>query len=150
MGTKYAGTTEERRALDTYIKLHRAAQSSMKRTSDHLDRCNLTISQFAVLEALYHLGTLSQRDLAAKLLTSTGNMTTVLKNLEREELVQRVRDSLDNRFMRVDITAKGRQLIEQILPEHVYGIVEEMSVLTAAEQEELARLTRKLGLQERK
>jgi len=149
LGTKYDGTVEEQRALDAYIKLQRAALSSMKRTSAHLDHCHLTVSQFAVLEALYHLGTLSQRDLAAKLLTSTGNMTTVLKNLERDELIQRVRDSHDNRFMRVNITIKGEQLIEQILDEHVRGIVEEMRVLTAAEQEELARLARKLGLQER-
>ena len=48
----------------------------------HLADHDLTVSQFGVLEALHHRGTLSQRDLARKLLTSTGNISIVLKNLE--------------------------------------------------------------------
>jgi MarR family 2-MHQ and catechol resistance regulon transcriptional repressor len=101
-----------------------------------------------VLEALYHLGTLSQRDLAEKLLKSTGNMSVVLKNLEKRGLIARERDPDDNRYMRVCITDAGRDLLVSFFDSHVRGIVEEMSALTAAEQEELARLCRKLGLRE--
>ena len=52
------------------------------------------------------------------------------------------------RYMQVCITQAGRDCLLSFFPEHVRGIVEEMSVLTAAEQEELARLCRKLGLRE--
>ncbi|MEO1441245.1 MAG: MarR family transcriptional regulator, partial [Chloroflexota bacterium] len=79
MGTRYKGTSEEIRALNTYIKLQRASESVIQRTTDHLSDYNLTLSQFSALEALYHLGTLSQVDVARKLLKSTGNITTVLK-----------------------------------------------------------------------
>ena len=48
----------------------------------HLADHDLTVSHFGVLEALHHPGTLSQRDLARKLLKSTGNISIVLKNLE--------------------------------------------------------------------
>ena len=52
---------------------------------------DLTISQFGVLEALYHKGPLCQRDIAAKILKSTGNITMVIDNLEKRELVRRER-----------------------------------------------------------
>jgi hypothetical protein len=43
---------------------------------------------------------------------------------------------------------QGRSVIDKILTPHIAGIVAEMSILTAAEQDELARLSRKLGLRE--
>ena len=146
MGTKYKGTETERRALDTYIKLTRATECVLERTNRHLAQHRLTVSQFGVLEALYHLGTLSQVDLARKLLKSSGNITTVLQNLERDGLISRERDPNDQRYVRVSITPAGRDLIEKILPQHVAGIVADLQVLSEAEQLQLAELCRKLGL----
>ena len=148
MPTKYRGTPEETRALNAYIKLQRAAESVLTRTTAHLSHYNLTISQFAILEALYHLGTLSQRELAEKLLKSTGNMSIVLKNIEKRGLVSRERDPQDNRYVQVCITDSGTAIIESLLNQHVAGIVADMCVLTAEEQETLSRLCRKLGLRE--
>ena len=148
MPTRYPGSEEEIRALNTYIKLQRAAETALHRTTAHLSAYDLSTSQFAVLEALYHLGTLSQRALAEKLLKSTGNISIVLKNMEKRGLIERHRDPDDNRYMQVSITDVGRELIGGMFANHVAGIVAEISVLTAAEQEELARLCRKLGLRE--
>jgi MarR family 2-MHQ and catechol resistance regulon transcriptional repressor len=148
MPTKYKGTLEQTRALNAYIKLQRAAESVITRTTSHLSDYSLTLSQFAILEALYHLGTLSQRELADKLLKSTGNMSIVLKNIEKRGLVSRKRDPQDNRYVQVCITEHGAALIESMLDQHVDGIVEDMGVLSAAEQETLSRLCRKLGLRE--
>ena len=145
MGTRYRGTQEEVRALDTYIKLMRAAELVTTRIHRHLTTVNLTISQFGVLEALFHLGSLSQRDLAEKLLKSGGNMTMVIDNLEKRQLVKRERSVEDRRFVSVCLTDEGRQLISDIFPQHVEAVVEEMRVLTELEQEELGRLCLRLG-----
>ena len=145
MPTKYSGTETEVLALNTYIKLQRAAETVLTRTTGHLSRFNLTTSQFAVMEALYHLGTLSQRDLAAKLLKSTGNMSTVLKNLEKRGLISRQRNPKDNRYMRVCLSPAGEKLLLSFFADHVQGIVADMSILDPAEQHELSRLCRKLG-----
>ena len=88
---------------------------------------------------------MSQVELARKLLSSTANITTVLQNLEKTGLISRARDPEDQRYVRVSITESGRALIERILPAHVAGIVEDLSVLTPEEQETLGRLSRKLG-----
>ncbi len=146
MGTKYQGTSDEVRALETYIKLTRAAESVISRATADLAQYNLSLSQFMVLEALYHLGTLSQVEVAQKLLKSTGNITTVLQNLEKRDLICRQRDTDDQRYIRVSITEPGRELIAGMFPSHVRGIVDTMSALSADEQDVLATLSRKLGL----
>ncbi|MCO6445018.1 MAG: MarR family transcriptional regulator [Anaerolineae bacterium] len=146
MPTHYAGAADDIRALNAYIKLQRAAESVLQRTSAHLAAHNLSLSQFAVLEALYHLGTLSQITLAAKLLKSTGNISSVLKTCEKHGLITRERDPHDNRVMQVRITAPGRALLESILPAHIAGICAAMSVLSPAEQDTLGALCKRLGL----
>jgi MarR family transcriptional regulator, 2-MHQ and catechol-resistance regulon repressor len=145
MGTKFQGTDEEINALNTYIKLTRAAESVFDRTNAHIASYDLTTTQFAVLEALHHLGTLSQVELAQKLLKSTGNITTVLQNLEKRNLICRVRDPNDQRYVQVSLTDTGRELIARIFPVHVQGIVAAMNVLSTEEQTTLAHLCRKLG-----
>lgn len=148
MGTRYQGTPAEVRALDAFIKLVRAADSVSSRIHRHLDASQLTISQFGVLEAIYHLGPLTQRELGAKLLKSGGNMTLVIDNLEKRQLAKRDRQTDDRRCILVHLTEQGRALIEEVFPRHVAAVVQEMGLLSAAEQEELARLCRRLGKQE--
>jgi MarR family 2-MHQ and catechol resistance regulon transcriptional repressor len=147
MGTKYAGTKEEKRALNTFIKLIRAGQSLSGRVEAHFSELGLTVSQFGVLEALFHLGPLNQKNLAAKILKSTGNITMVIDNLEKRGLVKRTRDEKDRRHYSVGITRKGADMITSFFPQHVARIVKEMSVISGAEQKELGRLCKKIGLQ---
>lgn len=147
MGTHYQGTKEERRALDLYIKLSRAAESVNQRVNRHLQDAHLTVSQFGVLEAIYHLGPLTPGQLCDKILRSTGNLTLVIDNLEKRRLVARRQNPEDRRSTIVELTPAGCELIAAMLPVHVQTVVQEMAVLSPAEQEQLAALCRKLGLQ---
>lgn len=145
MPTRYAGTPEDRAALDAYIKLWRAAHAVETTAHRHLAEHGLTVSQFGVLEALYHLGPLSQRQLAEKILRSSGNLTLVIDNLERDGLVRRERDAHDRRVTNVFLTEAGETLITRVLPDHVRGIREVFAGLTPDELGQLAALSRKLG-----
>ncbi len=146
MPTRYKGTAEEVLALDTLIKLNRSANAVQSRLSPVLQKeFGLTESQFAVLEALYHLGPLNQGELCRKILRSGSNLTTVVDNLERDGLVRRVRDEGDRRIQVVHITEQGQTLLERTLPQHVERVVGLMSALAPDEQRELGRLCRKLG-----
>lgn len=148
MSTHYRGTKEEKIALDLYIKLSRAADTVSARINHHLHDHGLTVSQFGVLEAIYHLGPMSPGELCEKILRSTGNMTLVIDNLEKRDLVVRMQNPEDRRSVIVELTATGKALIETIFPAHVATVVNEVRILSAAEQVELARLCRKLGLQQ--
>ena len=138
----------EKRALSAYTKMVRAAESVTGRTTRILAASHLTISQFGILEVLFHKGSLCQRELAAKILKSTGNITMVIDNLEKNNLVRRERVHEDRRFIAVHLTESGRLLIEKVFPLIMAAIVSEMSILPESEQEELARLCRRIGLQE--
>lgn len=146
MGTHYIGSEEDVLALDVYIKLSRAADAVTMRINAHLADYNLTISQFGVLESIYHLGPLYQNQLAQKILKSSGNMTLVIDNLVKRDLVERIRDQKDRRYVAIHLTENGRSLIETIFPKHVQIVVEEMNTLSSSEQSELAHLCRKVGI----
>ena len=146
MSDPYRGNKVEIRALKTYVKLMRAAESVTTRIHRHLTSTGLTISQFAVLEALYQLGPLSHREIGRKILRSSGNITMVIDNLEKNGLVKRKRNQADRRFYIVHLTDKGYNLIHEIFPPHAAVIAEDLGVLTAAEQDDLGRLCKKLGL----
>ena len=149
MGTAYEGNEQEVRALNAYIKLMRAAETITSRLNRNLASADLTVSQFGVLETLFHKGALCQRDIAKKILKSTGNITMVIDNLEKRGLVKRERGSEDRRFITIHLTEKGAQLIAEIFPRHASAITDEMGTLTAEEQADLSRLCRKLGLKEK-
>jgi len=146
MRREYRGNQKEVLALSTYVKLMRAVESTTTRIHKHLASAGLTLSQFAVLEALYHLGPLYQREIGQKLLRSSGNITMVIDNLEKRGYVKRERKKEDRRFMMVRLTAEGSELISKVFPRHAAVIAREMSALSEREQETLAQLCKKLGL----
>ena len=146
MGTHYKGKKSDVRAMDAYLKLMRAADTLESHSLKHIKDAGLTASQFGVLEALLHLGPLQQSVISEKLLKSGGNITMVIDNLEKRELIRRVINPEDRRCVKVHLTDKGRHLIAAVFPEHVTFVTSIMSSLSSDEQELLAALCRKLGL----
>ena len=146
MGTHYAGTEDEVRALNCYIKLMRASDAVAHSINEHLRNEGLTISQFGVLEVLYHVGPMAVGQLGARILRTSGNMTMVVDNLVKRGLICRQRLSEDRRRVDIRLSDEGKALIEDIWPEHLSGIMQAFSALDSEEQEELDRLCRKLGL----
>jgi len=137
------------RALNTYTKLVRAAESVTSRAHRVLAEPKLTVSQFGVLEALYHKGPLCQRDIGSKILKSSGNITLVIDNLEKQNLVSRVRDESDRRYFTINLTESGTTLISKVFADVEAAIVTEMASLDEDEQVLLGQLCKKLGIKGR-
>jgi MarR family 2-MHQ and catechol resistance regulon transcriptional repressor len=146
MQDELGGNNKVVRALGTYVKLMRAAESITSRVHKHLSSVGLTVSQFGVLEAIYHLGPLSQKDLGQKILRSSGNITLVIDNLEKRRLVRRERDSSDRRIFVVHLTGEGQKLICKIFPSHAARITDELRVLDEKDQMMLGNLCKKVGM----
>jgi MarR family 2-MHQ and catechol resistance regulon transcriptional repressor len=147
-GTPFPGTAEETLALSTYIKLLRATGSVKSRIDRHQTAGDLSDAQFGTLDMLYHLGPIYQQAIGDKLLISKSNVVAVIDKLEERGLVRRRRSREDRRRVFIHLTDKGRVLFKTLLPAHVAAIVDELSCLTDAEQKDLGRLCRKLGLNE--
>lgn len=125
----------------------RAANTARNVAARNLGDSSLTLTQFAVLEALYHLGPMSLTDIAQKVLTTGGNLTMVVGNLEKQGLAKRQRCPEDRRVLIVVLTAKGKTLIRGLFPEHAAAITGFMNTLSEAEQKYLGDLCRKLAKQ---
>jgi len=132
-------------AVRAYVKLMRATRSVTARLEPTLAACGLTLTQLGVLEAVLHLGPLPHRELGRKLLTSPGNLSDVVDKLAARGLVCRVRDAVDRRLVRVELTPAGRALIEGVFPRHAADIARAMGALDGGELAALDGLLKRLG-----
>lgn len=134
---------KQQRALDVYVKLMRATNQATGRIHSHLKKDNLTISQFGVLEALYHLGSLSHCELGKKILKSNANLTTVVDSLEKKSLVIRDRSEKDRRRVRVLLTNSGKDLIRRVFPRHAEIVAKELQFLSDEDKSRLSEILHK-------
>ena len=116
-------------ALKLWVVLNRASRAISGRIRASVERNDLSLSEFGVLEALYAKGPL-----------------LVVDKLEDRGLLVRRPSPGDRRALRVELTAKGRKLIARIFPEHAEQFREAMSGLRAGEQRELTAMLKRLGV----
>jgi MarR family 2-MHQ and catechol resistance regulon transcriptional repressor len=147
MGTHYKGSRRTVDALNSYTKLIRSTESLSSKISLELSDYGLTESQFGVLDALFHLGPMKHKEIGKKILKSGGNITMVINNLERCQLVQRKRGEKDKRQFIIHLTPKGKNNFQELLPHIVKKIKKHFQILNKEEQKELQRLCKIIGLQ---
>ena len=145
MGTHYKGGAAAVRALDALIKLVRCTSSLQTRLDAGIREEGFTPTQFGILEALLHLGPLEPCELGPKLLTSRPNVVLLVDQLEERRLVRRTPVEGDRRRVLIELTPAGRRAIHRGFPRHARHVAQELSVLSAAEQEQLGRLCKRLG-----
>lgn len=131
--------------LNILIGLHRAANEIDRRTAKIAKAHGLTLGQFAVLEALFHKGDLSVGEVQEKILSSTGTIPVIVKNLESKGLLLRLEDPRDKRKRVLHLTEEGSALIQTVFPENKTMIIRSMDRLSSDEKSELLRLLKKLG-----
>jgi len=109
--------------LRAHIELSRAFLKIRAKEIAWLAQQGLTLTQFAILEALYHLGELSVGEITKVILSTPGNMTVVIKNLHTKGLIEVFPSPKDKRIKILRITSEGRAIIETIFPGHVEHLV---------------------------
>ena len=129
--------------LSTLIVFTRAEQKIHKIEYETIKAGGLTNSQFAVLEVLYSKGDLKICEIIEKILTTSGNVTVVIKNLEKDGLVSKNIDPEDKRSMLISITDKGKKIMDEIFPKHVDNINNIFDILTIEEKLELKKILKK-------
>lgn len=136
----------QERALKLFVVLARASKAVNDRVHEHADLHNLTLTEFVILEALYHKGPLLLGDVQKKILLSSGGVTYTVDRLAEKGLVERRECETDRRARYAALTPKGEALIGRIFPDHAARIEGTLSVLSAREQDAVISLLRKLGL----
>ncbi len=134
------------RALKLWVVMNRAMRAIEDHLENQVQRHDLTMSEFAVLEALYHKGPLPLGEIGSRVLLSGGSMTYIIDKLEKRGLLKRTACPNDRRSIHAILTDEGVARMDIVFPEHAGLINELMQVVGAADQDNLIDLIRALGL----
>ncbi|WP_431970587.1 MarR family winged helix-turn-helix transcriptional regulator [Nocardia sp. bgisy134] len=77
---------------------------------------SITPTQFAILNAVYVEGPLTQHEISVRIRTDASTMTQSASALERKKLVERSVNPADKRERRIALTRTGRREYAQLLP----------------------------------
>ena len=120
----------------TLIKaIKKAYNQILKQEAELVKKYDLTPSQYGVLETLYIKGDMCINDLIEKLISTSGNMTVVIKNLEKMNYITKESRCEDRRYCNIVLTKSGKQLIEKIYPERKKQVKDFADTLSDDEKE---------------
>lgn len=131
-------------AVKSMVVMRKAFRTIDAKVSESFREFGLTPTQFGVLDVLFAKGgAMKIGELIDSMLATSGNMTVVIKNMEKNGWVTRTTCPTDKRAYLVTLTEAGRDLIQKALPAHIVAVEETFSVLTEEEQEQLIELLKK-------
>jgi MarR family transcriptional regulator, 2-MHQ and catechol-resistance regulon repressor len=132
-------------SLSTWVELMKAFNKIRSLELELIEANGLTIGQFGLLELLHHRGAQTIGAATKLAMSSPGNMTVVVKNLMKLELISSEKHENDKRSAVLSITDKGSELIDSIFPEHSKRINGFLSGLSTEEKEVVRAMLRKLN-----
>ncbi len=146
MNKKSLKTYGERtnKSMKTVVRLEKASLKITNLTINYLSKHNLTFNQFKVLEVLYHLGDLNISSITKLTMSTPGNITVVVKNLKRDEWITSIKDPNDSRASILSITQKGKDIVEEVFPNHANNLTKSLEVLSDVELDTLYDLLNKV------
>jgi DNA-binding MarR family transcriptional regulator len=119
--------------------LYSASLAMTKLYKPLLEPLGLTYPQYLVMLVLWESDGLTVSQVGERLALDSGTLTPLLKRLEAAGLVQRLRDSADERRVLLQLTAAGRALKARALT-----LPETVACATGCALDELAALTARL------
>ncbi|KXG77184.1 MarR family winged helix-turn-helix transcriptional regulator [Thermotalea metallivorans] len=97
-------------------RLLRWVCTSIKRKGrDILADFEITPPQFDALLQLIKYGDLTIGELSSKMFLACSTITDLIDRMEKNGLVERIRDTKDRRVVRISVLDKGHKLIEEVL-----------------------------------
>lgn len=110
--------------LKTYIALMRVHGEFEKLVKKDANRYGLNVTEFAVLELLYNRGQQPIQQIGSRILIASSSTTYVVDKLCNKGYAKRIPDANDRRVTFTAITDKGKELMDQVYPEHRDHLVE--------------------------
>ncbi|WP_100333806.1 MarR family winged helix-turn-helix transcriptional regulator [Bacillus alkalisoli] len=133
-------------SLKLFVVLSRAHRTITDKANQSIQRFGLNPTEFAVLELLYHKGTQPLQQIGGKILLASGSITYVVDKLEGKGLLARKACEKDRRVTYAELTESGKELLNEIFPQHEQRIDELVAGLTKEEKQTAIDLLKKLGL----
>ncbi len=142
-----AMTEQEKQALalKLFVVLTKAQHAAMQVAQNDIRSHGLNVTEFAVLELLFHKGAMPLQQIGQRILLTSGSMTYVIDRLVEKGFVERQRCAKDQRIFYATLTELGQTLMIETFPKHEQTICQLMSVLSESEQEIVIQSLKKIG-----
>ncbi|MCL4163369.1 UNVERIFIED_CONTAM: hypothetical protein GTU68_047861 [Idotea baltica] len=127
-------------------RLMRLSQHLSQDMAETFAKFDLTGASFDVLATLLRSGpphALSPNQLLSTMMITSGTMTNRIDQLEKQQLVKRIKSTEDRRSVQIALTEKGRVVIDEAVTAHVETQTRLVSSLSDKEREVFDHLLRK-------
>jgi len=94
------------------FSLYTGARSIVRKYKPFLDPLNITYTQYICLLVLWEKDKISVKELGERLMLDSGTLTPLIKKLETQGLLRRVRQTTDERMISIELSDKGLTLKE--------------------------------------
>ena len=133
-------------AVQAMVSLLRVAVELHGASNQHFAHYRLSQGRFVVLIILHTTpgGEMFCSEIAESVGVSRATMTGLLDGLERDGLIRRVDHPDDRRRITITLTANGRRLLDEVLPDHLQRIAGVMARLTKDDRKKLRELLEKV------
>ncbi|WP_407638001.1 MarR family winged helix-turn-helix transcriptional regulator [Bacillus andreraoultii] len=133
-------------SLKLFIVLSRALEAIEKQIVKNVKDYGLNLTEFAVLELLFHKGDQPIQKIGQKILLASSSITYVVDKLEEKNYLVRKACPTDRRVTHASITDEGKKIMEDIFPRHKEAMSKIMAGLNTDEKEMVVEKLKKLGL----
>lgn len=112
-----AGTASEQLRLENQLcfPLYACAKEIVRQYRKPLENLNLTYTQYIVMMVLWEFGGMTEGDLGKKVRLDSGTLAPLLKRLEKQGLIERIRPKNDERKLFIQLMPDGEALKQKAL-----------------------------------
>ena len=103
---------------EPYLVLMQTAKAIQECIKTHVSKHELSVTEFSVLEVLYHKGTQTIHQVGSSILVASGSMTYVVDKLVQKGFLERNICPGDRRAIHISLSDQGKSLMDALIPEH--------------------------------
>jgi DNA-binding MarR family transcriptional regulator len=108
-------TSVDRHVVEIEDLLRNVSTMLKKRGRDIISRFDITPPQLDALLVLREYGDLTMGELCQKMFLACSTATDLIDRMERNGLIERLRDTADRRVIRLKVLLKGTKVIDDVL-----------------------------------
>lgn len=130
--------------IKVIINLYKTLNIFDRATIKLLIDFDLSIGQFSVLETLLHQGDMCVGEAQERVLTTSGNIALIIKNLEARGLITKQTHPDDKRKSILSLSNAGKELIKRAFPVNEAMIDKKLDFLDESEKKALIATLKKI------
>jgi MarR family 2-MHQ and catechol resistance regulon transcriptional repressor len=135
----------ENLSLKSFVVILKASKTLEALVKKDVAEHGMKMSDFAILEALYHKGRQTIKQISEAVLINTGSITYIIDKLEKNNYLRRTNCEDDRRVIYIEITKKGTEVMDEIFPKHQQQIEEVFSDISDSDKRTLIEAVKTVG-----